>query len=400
MWHLAHSRGPRRKKDSPLSKNLVAGVIAIGLSAALVAPATAMAEGAPEVAPPVHSTEVGRELAATATAAGALGIDRRADGTAQVLLPRASGSDTTTATPRTYPDGPGRPAATVSRSRFTQQDVDRLMAAVQGMAESQEGKPHGFAFFYDAGEDAIVVETNAPLPMRTALEKRFGDSIVIHGGEVGRSSLQRNVDASPHYGGAAIVDVVAPEKCTAGPAIRIGTNVYSMTANHCGDKEYNGDFWDSPPYVFAVNPGTSSRPPYPTYDFMRINGAGSYSGRIWVGGATTQTSTRVSSAANPCSGCQNYYFSGGTSGTRGGHNIANMSATFCWDGCTPNVVRAESGSATNRAQPGDSGAPMYARASDGSAMIRGLVMGYAYTSTYFEKWSTIQGYYNATIVTG
>ena len=384
-----------------MSKNLLAGVIAIGLSTALVAPATARAEGAPEVAPSVHSTEVGRELAATATAVGALGIDRRADGPAQVLLPRSSGSDTTqAATPSTFSDGPGRPTATAIRSRFTQQDVDRLMAAVQGIAESQDGRQHGFAFFYDAGEDAIVVETNAPLPMRVALEERFGDLIVIRVGEVGRSSLQRNVDASPHYGGAAIVDVVAPEKCTSGPAIRIGTNVYSMTANHCGDKEYNGDFWDSPPYVFAVNPGTTTRPPYPTYDFMRINGAGSYAGRIWVGGATTQTSTRVSSAADPCLGCQGYYFSGGTSGTRGGHNIANTSTTFCFDGCTPNVVRAEAGTTTNRAQPGDSGAPMYARASDGSAMIRGLVMGYAYTSTYLEKWTRIQGFYNATIVTG
>lgn len=342
--------------------------------------------------------EKGRGLANAAAAAGALGISRAADGSALVRMPRGSSARVS------IPSDESRARSVVSQ--FGRQDVDTLMAEIALRNWTPDAKSFNYAFSYSAESDTIEITTNADASNQAAMRAKFGNRITLKvGSGPKRRSGQRNADNnSPHYGAAYIRqgDSILVAYCTSAFVIKVGTQLRQLTANHCfrnTQGTYGPDVYvANSPYYYGT---LQTAPSFPTYEFRSMNITNcycTYAGRIYVGSATSSSTAPVHSAAPPCVGCSPYYYSGGSSGEHGGGTVTSTSASFCdASGCTYYLVKV-SGQALTKG--GDSGAPMYAKGTDGSVSVRGVAVGDDGSYNYYENWSTISNYYGATIVTG
>ncbi len=342
----------------------------------------------PSSAPAVGGTsgypsrgEETRAVTEKAIAEGAIGVAVRADGSVLVRLPRGRSAPLRS-----------MPAETAIRaSQFSAESLDSLSKYLASGAWFPDAQRFPYAFYYDAATDTIVVQTGAPSASTLSLRQQHPREITIRAEAVSRLSGARTLDGAPHYGAAQLFDGIST--CTAAFTIRVGSTNYGMTANHC--YQPGVDITSGPYYYGRV----VNRPPYPAYDFTEIGGS-SYAGRIYSGSATTNKSIRVSSAASACVGCSNLYFSGQSSGEVGGLRVTALNGSLCdADGCTYALVVT---TGPQRPINGDSGCPLFAKASDGSAQIRGLLSGSTTTGStgYWENWGTIAAHYGATIVTG
>jgi hypothetical protein len=338
--------------------------------------------------------EEGRALSDAAIEAEALGVFTQSDGTNAVRMPQGSRKHVK------FP--PGEEDAIEVASRFTKQRLDGLTRAISLRNWHANASRHAYGIVYDASADAVLVETDAPGDVQESLRRKHGSDVRVSSTPgIGRRAGGRNWDSNPHYGGAYIYngDSSFASSCTAGVAIRIGTAVRQTTANHCFREtvEWYGDDLSSGPYGYGIV-ATTNAPSYPTFEFKTIAPytGNSFAGRIWVGNTSSTTSRRVAAASAPCLNCSPYYYSGAVSGEIGKMQVLNMNATYCdSDGCTYNLVYTSG----IQAQDGDSGAPFYAKLSNGDVSIRGLLVASG-GGNYFENWQTIANYYGATIVTG
>ena len=128
--------------------------------------------------------EQGWQLSDAAERLHALGIHRPAGGPAVVVVPRDSRGDEARALGQ-LDDGPDRPPATVVTSRFTEAEVQELMAAIAQRDWSPAAEGFFYGFFYDAARDVISITTSAPESDRSLMAERFGDRVHIQYGEGG-----------------------------------------------------------------------------------------------------------------------------------------------------------------------------------------------------------------------
>ena len=129
--------------------------------------------------------EHGRELAEAAERIGALGIDRRADGSAVVIVPSEDG-DARPLEVTHLPDGPGRPMAVIRRSRFSRAQIAQATSFIATDEAAAAIRLHGCHFSYDAAEDAVVVITSAPTKDTVRVRELLGDRVQFRFGEARR----------------------------------------------------------------------------------------------------------------------------------------------------------------------------------------------------------------------
>ena len=130
---------------------------------------------------------------------------------------------------------------------------------------------------------------------------------------------------------------------------------------------------------------------------VELVGGKSYSGRIFTGGITSNTSIPVVAAGAATAGYTNYCHSGRTTGQSCGHTATSINGQVCTaTGCKSPVIVFTGG---NMIQPGDSGGTFYS--TDGtSAWIRGNTIASGGGTGYAMPWTTIAPALGLTIVTG
>ncbi|MEU1557661.1 hypothetical protein ABZ517_33870 [Streptomyces scabiei] len=256
---------------------------------------------------------------------------------------------------------------TVKISQFTKDALDKTSKTLSARKWHADADKYDVGFSYDAKQDKLVVNTDAPASVTQSLLDANPGKIVINRA---RFELQQNrfSDYNPYSGGAAIVNITRGSwaGCTAGVAVK---NVFTgarrmMTAGHCGNF---GDVFlqryedgNSGPYFGTVDAVESS------LDSELITGA-NYKGTIWTGGWNGSTTRMlVSGGNNPWGGLQ-VCVSGFASLNHCGHPVTNTNFTqagyieggngFTYDqGGTWQTWGWQWGKAT---EAGDSGAPIY-----------------------------------------
>lgn len=260
---------------------------------------------------------------------------------------------------------------TVKISQFTKDALDKTGKTITAKKWHADADKYAVVFAYDAKEDKIKVDTDAPASVTKSLLDANPGKIAVH---QTRIEVQRNRfdDWSPFSGGAAIVNATKNGNCTAGVSVK---NVYTgarkmMTAGHCGSvgntflQRYSNGGWG--PYFGTME----SR--YDNIDSALIGGA-SYGGYIWTGGYTASTSSMwVDGGNNPWVGAK-VCVSGATSLNHCGHPVTNTNVTYSPK--SPEGTNIEGGNGFSYDQggtmqpwgwqwgtatePGDSGAPVF-----------------------------------------
>ena len=265
------------------------------------------------------------------------------------------------------------------------------------------GTKYTFGSYLDAATGRIVLDTNAPATVVSALTQLSGASTaqraVTGQMQVHRSTAsdtwQRRDDVPAYYGGGGIQSGGA--LCSSGYAVTNSAGArFMVTAGHC--------FATGATVLTEAGThtyGTVSNRHLPTVSGdakdMELVGGQSYAGRIFTGGVTSSTSIPVVAAGTAYVGYTNYCHSGRTTGEQCGHTANSISAQVCTQsGCKSPVIAFTGG---NMIQGGDSGGTFYAKDSSG-AWIRGNVIASDGTTGWAEPWTTISPTLGVSIVTG
>ncbi|WP_189145511.1 hypothetical protein [Streptomyces lacrimifluminis] len=262
---------------------------------------------------------------------------------------------------------------TVKISRFTKEGLDKTEKTLSAKKWHADAGKYAFGFAYDAEQDKIKVDTDAPASVTQSLLDANPGKIRVHRTRF-ESQRSRFNDWSPFSGGASIVNqTIGPwAGCTAGVTVK---NVFTgarkmMTAGHCGKE---GDVFlhrysdNSPgPYFGAVEARWDSLD-------MELLGGASYGGHIWTGGYQASTSFMgVSGGSNVWPGLQ-VCVSGAVTLNHCGHPVRETNYNYypqsnqgTWIGGNSGFTYDQGGTAQpwgwqwgRATEPGDSGAPVY-----------------------------------------
>jgi hypothetical protein len=281
------------------------------------------------------------------------------------------------------------------------------LAAIQGRVAhyvAAHGTGYTFASYLDSATGKIVLNTNAPAGVVSALtdmsgksaEQRQAASQLRLNHAAVKDTFNRRDDIQPYWGGAGITDFGGI--CSAGYTVQNSVGTRSMvTAGHCFAN--GAGVWTESGANFF---GTVSNRHLPTVTGealdMELVGGQSYAGRIYSGGVTSTSSLPVVAAGTAFVGYNNYCHSGRTTGENCGHTATSISGQVCTQtGCKSPVIVFTGG---NMIQGGDSGAPFYAKDSNGGVWIRGNTIATDGTTGYAEPWTTISPTLGVSIVTG
>ncbi|GAB1645507.1 hypothetical protein [Krasilnikovia sp. MM14-A1259] len=278
-----------------------------------------------------------------------------------------------------------------------------LQARIARYAAASGGK-YTFGSFIDSTTGRIVLDTNAPDAVVSSLTNLSGASLATRDAvsqiKVSRAAIRdtfsRRDDVPAFYGGGGITN--GSGICSSGYAVRNGAGtVFMTTAGHCFAT--GSTVWTE---SFGRVYGSVSNRHLPTvtgeaYDAELIGGQ-AYAGRIFTGGVTSSTSTRVVAAGTAYVGYNAYCASGRTTGETCGHTATSISGQVCTQtGCKSPVIVYTGGTLP---QGGDSGSPFYAKDASGNAWIRGNVIASGNGNGYVEPWTTISPRMGLSIVTG
>lgn len=234
-----------------------------------------------------------------------------------------------------------------------------------------------YGFYLDPATAAFnVTLAEADREVGNALSEALGDLVDVAYGEPSRRG--RLNDGAPHYGGAGIGSPSNNNFCTSGFTIIKNGVRGSVSAGHCFN---NGNSVYSGPEYYGYATG---QPPFPMFDMIRITSVvTSYTNKIHVDPCCPSVRTVVSHG-NAILG-QQICVSGMVTRAVCGLVVISLYSDFCdAAGCTVSLGVAEDLSRVV-GQGGDSGAPMYNRLSNNTAMIRGMeVAGTAPTNVYFH----------------
>jgi hypothetical protein len=276
-------------------------------------------------------------------------------------------------------------------SSLTSDKVNEIQSSIARVSQAAESKGFFYGSAYDPIIDKVNLKSNSDNSTVASLLTLYGDSLsfakVANGGRMTRTS-----DGSPHHGGASIEDSAVTHYCSSGiTVIRSNGTRGITTAGHC----WNGTagtaiFDESGTHQFGNLIGRAG---YPGFDQDLITGS-TYSRDIYTGGSTGVT-IPVISADDPVVG-GSYCHSGRTTFEHCGEVPWSLNAQFCdIDGCTTSLI-AYNGTDL---QPGDSGAPFYAKFATPAAKIRGMAIAIVGPDNYAERWLRIASHLNVTIAT-
>ena len=282
--------------------------------------------------------------------------------------------------------------ASAIASRFTNAEVDAAIAQLTERTWNSEANQYSYGFYYHPKEDVVKVTTNAPSGAVAPLLQTF-PGLVDYRYDNNASRRSRRQDAHPHRGGAHIEGIQNGVPCTSGFTFRSSTGRYMVTAGHC----YPFNEGVMSPGAYSGWGRVVSRPNFPAYDMEAIGSSttNAYGSVIYVGNHTG-TPILVGGAGTVTEG--SVFCEGGAwSAEVCGREVVSTVARWCdVYGCTPGLILLTAPGAG--AWWGDSGGPVYNYAG-GKVYARGIIVAASGLDTYAEKWTSIQGQFNATIAT-
>ncbi|MCE7002432.1 S1 family peptidase [Kibdelosporangium philippinense] len=322
------------------------------------------------------------------TAQGAIGTYFNADTNSYVVaLPKTA--------PAALPADFGGQPVTIKHSTKSKADVDDTESQVIKFAQGA-GHANAFTFDYDADKDAVLVTTDAPPEVQSALHQAVPQVVIESSPTTFRQeSADQFNDKTPHYGGARITTQTIGN-CTSGFSMvnrNAARTPYSVTAAHCTALHYNVA---SGQYFFGQ---VSSIPQPGTYDVAKIEGCcvpQNYVGLLY---RSRYDSTQVNGASDPTTGhlgLNGVCVAGGFTGERCGASVVSLNTTVCvpFYGCIHGLIKYNKNNNDAMTQPGDSGAPVYYHEGHtGLAHIIGMHLGAGTKnniwSGYAEKYSSV-----------
>ncbi|WP_460062408.1 chymotrypsin family serine protease [Streptomyces sp. YKOK-I1] len=281
-----------------------------------------------------------------------------------LTLPAGTTADQKAKAAADVPDGL---KVSIRTSRFTKAQVDKVQKEVMAGKWHKDGSTYDLGSFYDGELDKIVVNTDAPRSVVSALKSAYGDKVEVVPSRFEQQADRFN-DQEPFYGGASLL--ANNSLCTAGWKIHMvnpETNqqaYFLTTAGHCYHmhdlvKNRGNSAWMG--WIKKVGPS----------DIEAMVGY-QYDNQIWTGGYTTsQARLTYTGLGGMVMGSQ-VCVSGQTTFNHCGHPISSTSYSFSWkngqqSGVTPaqygfTYSRGGTNAARNNGtitQGGDSGAPVY-----------------------------------------
>ncbi|MER6913591.1 hypothetical protein ABT354_18135 [Streptomyces sp. NPDC000594] len=281
---------------------------------------------------------------------------------------------------------PEPPGAVPELARLQKRIAARVVA---------HGTAYTFASYLDRTTGRIVLESDAPPKVVTEVAGRRATAPLRAPAtgpvrDPGLDLYHRRDDTPPFYGGGGI-RTAGTGPCTSGFAVRNGAGTVLMTGSASCFPAGAAVVTESGAQAYGT---VAVR--QPAVDAVLIGG-GSYAGRIFTGPVTSTTSIPVVSAGEPVVGGAGYCHSGRTTGEQCGHTVISTNGQLCGpSGCMAPVVVFNDGVLP---QPGDQGAPFYAKNASG-AHARGQVILASGTTGYVTSWGRLSGVLGLTIVTG
>lgn len=320
-------------------------------------------------------------LESVATAHSALGVFDGAS-TPVVVLPAGASTDQKA---KAVADVPLGTNAEVTISQFTKDALDTLQKVVSDRKWNAEAGKYGAGTYYDAKQDKVIVQTDAPASVTDSLLDAHPGEIELQPARFEAQSSTRYNATSPFYGGAALTN--GRGKCTSGVTVKsVFTGVRELTtAAHCYpvlDTIYNRHTNDTTgAWMGYVN----RRDTQLDVEFLRDAGYDSF---LHSGGWERSTSSVFVHAATYARLNMKVCVSGSVSFNHCGHPIVNGSYSVRWTGSDAGIDggngflydRGGNGNQGPLTQGGDSGAPIFVTDSTGSAaFIAGLHTGLVWT---------------------
>lgn len=353
--------------------------VALAAAAAVAVPVTSGTASAVAVdaTPAKEPTQAQwRQLDRVARAHHALGVD----GLTDTVLTLPAGTSAREKA-RVEAEIPAGMKVTVKVSALTRTEVDKVQKAVMAGDWSAKSSTYGIAAAYDARQDKVVVNLEAPKAAGEALERTYPKAVDVQPGRFTPEADWRFGDESPFWGGAAINGDL---NCTAGWAIRSKAtgDHYMVTAAHCNKHLTHV----RTPQGFWFGQVTRVRQ---DLDAETIGGK-DYGGHIWTGGTP---GSRSALAVTNWSGWtylgRKLCVSGRTTYNHCGHPVVENAVpmTYNWFGqrafvSADNVYLMDRGGTDpchcngKFTAPGDSGAPVYEPGwPEGTAVITGIHHG-------------------------
>ncbi|MET8760740.1 hypothetical protein [Lentzea sp. NPDC004782] len=366
------------------NRRLTGAVLAVSVAVAtlLALPvASASADTSDPSSPPARelTQEQSDQLNQVATNHSALGVFSDAS-VPVVVLPAGTSAEQKASTVADLPAGTN---AEVRISQFTKDALDALQVTATDRKWDADAGKYGVGTFYDAGQDKVVVQTEAPASVTDSLVTAHPGQIDVEQARL-ESQATRYDAPSPFWGGAALTNGGA--KCTSGVTVEsVFTGDRSLTtAAHCyqlGEIIYNRHT-DGGIGIWMGNINARDT----NLDTEFIHGA-QYDAFLHAGGWERSTSSVFVHDAAASRLNLKVCVSGSVSFAHCGHPIIHNSYSWRFTGGDSGVTGGngflyDRGGINNGGpitQGGDSGAPIYVMDNTGSAaFIVGLHSGITY----------------------
>jgi hypothetical protein len=255
------------------------------------------------------------------------------------------------------------------------------------------GTRYTFGSYADALSGKVVLETDAPSEVVSALVGTFGELVEVRKQTIS-DQFHRRDDVAPFWGGAGVTPTSGVPHCSDGYVVQnaVGTR-FMVTAGHCFSNGQTARTETAPGVVVGGASGNGLG----TGRDMVILGGQSYGSSIYTGGVTSTTGAHIASAADPIVGFANYCHSGRTTGTNCGHTVNSVTATVCTQtGCKSPVIAYTGGTLP---QGGDSGGSFFVDSvSAPDKHIRGHHIAGGGGTSYAELYSRVVAWFGVTIV--
>jgi hypothetical protein len=338
----------------------------------------------------VVATTVAVTCLATASAQGATtGDGTRKDSSVSAVRSRGPAADHAV-------QAKAVPSSTTAALASVQSNIARYVTT--------HGTKYSFASYVDPATGRIVLDTNAPAgvvasvkSLRTAplATQRAAQQLRVERTTVS-DTFNRRDDSPPFWGAAGLS--ASGFLCSSGAPVRnaAGT-VFMTTAGHCFANGVSV-LTESGARTY----GTVSNRHLPTVTGdakdMELMSGQSYAGRIYTGGVTSSTSSRIYGAGDPVVGFNNYCHSGRTTGEQCGHTATATNAQVCTaTGCKSPVIAFTGGTMI---AGGDSGGTFFVYSVDRSGIyVRGHVIASGGGTGYAEPWSVVSSTLGVSVVT-
>ena len=265
---------------------------------------------------------------------------------------------------------------TTRESCLTVETSQQLREGLQSIRDISPEVPIAWGYQPASGRIEISVETKLLDPNALDRIRGLGEGAFVTESP-GLSRTTRNVDSSPHYGGALIRS--ADGRCTSGFVVANATGKWATSAGHCASGNNvsiaNGG---------TGNYGRTAGRSFPDPDIMRIGASSeTYTNVIYTDPgipATRTVTSRTRNSGGP------FCLSGVFSRAVCGAVMVDNDASFCDEsGCTYHLYRVETYDQSRIiTQGGDSGGPVYYPTGTEGADARGSIVAGSRTGSYYS----------------